>query len=98
MAFTSIRRYTVDVANSDEIISKVKEGFVPIIKGTPGFLGYYVINAGDGVLASVSVFESQAGVEESDSRAADWVKEHLAGLITSSPQITEGELVISADT
>lgn len=57
-----------------------------------GFVAYYAINAGDGVVASISVFETQAGAEESNRMAASWVKQNLASLLPTPPEITAGEV------
>ncbi|MDI1461226.1 hypothetical protein QEZ54_09630 [Catellatospora sp. KI3] len=72
---------------------RVQEGFVPIIRAVPGLLAYYWVDAGDGVMVSTSVFESQAGAQESNARAAAWVKENLAPLLPNPPQIAAGEVV-----
>jgi len=44
-------------------------------------------------MVSTSVFEDQAGAEESNRRAADWVRQNIAPLLPSPPQITAGEVV-----
>src|SRR5262245_12757107 len=90
--YTSIRRYQIDPNRVDELIRRVEEGFVPRISQAPGFVGYYVIDGGNGVVASVSVFEDQAGAEESNRVAADWVRENLAALLPNPPTITAGEV------
>ena len=94
MAYVSIRRYE-GIDNIDEVIRLTQEEFVPIVSGTPGFIAYRAVDAGGGVAATISVFESQEGAEESNRRAAEWAKENLASLITSPPQITAGEAVVS---
>ena len=43
-------------------------------------------------MASVSVFETKEGEEESNRVAADWVKEALSGLL-GPVEITAGEVV-----
>ena len=88
--YASIRRYKTDSAA--EVTRLVNEEFVPRIKSLPGFLAYYVIDTGEGMLASVSVFETRDGAEESNRMAASWVKESLTGLL-SPPEITAGEAV-----
>lgn len=72
---------------------RVREGFVPLVSQIPGFVSYYWVNAGGGVMVSTSVFEDQAHEEESNRRAADWVRENLAALLPNPPQITAGEVV-----
>jgi hypothetical protein len=88
----AIRRYEVDPASMDEIVRHVNEGFIPLIKDAQGFLAYYALDTGEGVLASVSVFESREGAEESIRMAADYISEHLASLLPNPPEVTAGEV------
>jgi hypothetical protein len=95
--YTTIRRYEgIDPGRVDELMQRVEQGFVPIVSQVPGFVGYYVIDAGGGVIASVSVFEDQAGADESVQRAANWVQS-MTDLIPNPPQITAGEVRISEE-
>ena len=74
--YLSVRCYDgVDPASVDEIVRLVGEegGFASIISKTRGFIAYYTVDAGDGVVASISAFENRAGTEESNRMAADWV-------------------------
>ena len=88
----AIRRYQLDPASVDEVMRQVNEGFIPIIKEAQGFLAYYALNAGAGEIATVSVFEDQAGAEESIRMAADWIRQNLAALVPNPPEITAGEV------
>ena len=94
---TSIRQYRVKSGKSDELIEKVQNGFVPIISKASGFLGYYVVDAGDGRLASISVFQDKAGAEESTRTAADWVSKNIADLVEGPPDILSGETRVEAN-
>jgi hypothetical protein len=82
----------MDPGSVDELMRRVNEGFVPIISRGAGFMAYYAVNAGGGVVASISVFETQAGADESNRMAADWVKQNLASLLPTPPEITAGEV------
>lgn len=44
-------------------------------------------------MLSTSVFEDQAGAEESVKRAADFVRDNLASLLPEPPQVTAGQVV-----
>ena len=88
----AIRRYQVDPASAEEVMRHVNEGFIPIIKDADGFLAYYALNSGAGEIATVSVFEDQAGAEQSIRMAAEWVRQNLAALLPNPPEITEGEV------
>jgi quinol monooxygenase YgiN len=58
-----------------------------------GFRAYYLVRADDGV-TSVSVYDDQAGAEESTRVAAAWVAENLPDLQVSPPQVRTGEVVL----
>ena len=92
--YASIRRYKTSPGAAAELAQRVNQGFVPIISQAPGFVAYYVVDAGNDVVASVSVFQDQAGAEESNRMAADWVKENIASLLTGPPEITAGAVTV----
>ena len=91
--YVAVRRYE-GVTDPSEVIRHVNEGFLPIISEVAGFVNYYFVDAGEGVLLSVSVYEHKSGAEESTWRAGEYIGEHgLASLFPNPPQITEGEVV-----
>ena len=63
-AYVSVRRYE-GVTDSREAGRRVADGFVPLIRAVPGFVAYYWIDAGGGVMISASIFENQDGAERS---------------------------------
>src|SRR5215475_3532118 len=94
-AYLTVRRYD-GVPDSKEAARKVQEGFIPLISKIPGFISYYWVDQGDGVMISVSVFATKEAEEESNRVAADFVKQHIAQLLPKPPQITAGQVVASA--
>ncbi|WP_214321238.1 hypothetical protein [Nonomuraea sediminis] len=92
--YATVRRYE-GVTDPAEAGRRVSEGFVPLISQVPGFVAYYWVDAGDGVMLSTSVYEDRAGAEESTRRAADFVRDQLASLLPNPPQVTAGEVVAS---
>ena len=90
--YVTVRRYE-GVTDPSEVGRLVDEGFIPIISEMPGFVAYYWIDAGDGVMISTSVFEHKDAEEQSNWRAGDFVAQYMAPLLPNPPQITAGELV-----
>ncbi len=86
--FAAIRTY--GVTDIDELSELVKEGFLPIVESVPGFVAYYVVDAGDGLASSITICEDKTGVDESTSRAAEWVEEHALDFIESGPAVVTG--------
>jgi hypothetical protein len=92
--YASIRRYKIKTGEKEKLSRLVKDEFVPLISGLSGFIDYYGIDAGADYWASLSVFSTRAGAEESNKMAADWVKKNIAGLIIGPVEITAGDVVV----
>jgi hypothetical protein len=95
--YAVVRRYTAanDLTN---LIAEKRSSLEQAMKGLPGFVAYYLVHEGD-ALATITICQDRAGAEESIQRAADWVKQNLpadSGL--SAPEITQGNVLVSAGT
>jgi hypothetical protein len=82
--YATVRRYE-GVSDPSEVARRVNEGFLPIIREIPGFVDYYLADAGDGVIISTSIFESASGEEESNWRAGQFVGQHLTPFYQTHP-------------
>jgi hypothetical protein len=75
--YATIRRYEgIDKLRSEEIARKANDSLLPSISKLPGFAGYFLIDAGEGVLTSVGDFETSNQAHESTRLAARWVREN----------------------
>ena len=94
--FATIRRYeSVDQSRTSELIKKVDEGLAPKLAELPGFQGYYLVDAGDGVFTSIGLFDSTEHAEESRQLASTWIREEqLETALPVKPKITIGEVVV----
>jgi hypothetical protein len=90
--YVAVRRYE-GVTDTKKVAKLAREGFIPIISEMPGFVAYYLVDAGDGVTVSTSVFEHKDAEEQSNWQAGEFVAEHLAPLMPNPPQVTTGEVV-----
>jgi heme-degrading monooxygenase HmoA len=89
--YVAVRRY--EGVTDPQKVAQVAEEFVPIISEMPGFVAHYLVDAGDGVTVSTSVFEHKDAEEQSTFVAGEFVGEHLAPLLPNPPQVTAGEVV-----
>jgi hypothetical protein len=94
--YCTIRRYeAIDQNRTSELVKKVEETFVPRLSKLPGFSGYELIDAGNGVLSSISFFDTSAQADESTRVASTWVREQkLETALPNPPKITSGEVVV----
>jgi hypothetical protein len=95
----TIRRYEgVDTARTNEIVGGVNETLVPRLHELPGFCGYYLVEAGNGVLSSVSLFETREQADESTKLVEEWITEENFGpAIPNAPKVTSGKVVARSD-
>ncbi len=93
--FASVRVYDgVDPMDQDEIARLTAAGFLPIMRGSDGFVGYYLLPAGD-KLAAISMFDSAEQASASNAAARAFVAENLAPMLPNPPLIVEGALEVS---
>jgi hypothetical protein len=93
--YATVRRYE-GITNPGEAGRRVAESFVPLVSLLPGFVAYYWVDAGGGVMISTSVFQDRASEEESNRKAGEWIRQNnLAALFPNPPRTTAGEVVAS---
>ena len=94
-----IRRYDgVDQNRTAVLTAKVNETLIPKLEKLPGFEGYYLIEAGNGVFSSLGLFETPEQGMESTKLVTTWIRdEKLETLIPNEPKITSGRIVAHSD-
>jgi hypothetical protein len=95
----TIRRYEgVDMTRTNEVASKVKETLVPQLRKLPGFEGYYLIQADNGVLSSLGLFQTSEQDAESTKLVSKWISdENFTKAIPNEPKITSGKVVAQSN-
>ncbi len=91
-----VRRYEgIDTNRTDELKRKVDDRLMPSLTQLPGFGGYFLIEAGDGVMSSINFFDTSAQAEESTRVVANWLREEkLETAVPNPPKITGGEVIV----
>jgi hypothetical protein len=90
-----LRRYEgVEPSRTVELTRKVDNELIPKLKELRGFSGYYLIEAGNGVMTSISLFDTAEQADKSSRIASNWVRdEKLETALPNAPKITFGEVV-----
>jgi hypothetical protein len=92
--YASVRSYRS--SDAEEVIRRAEQGFIPLVREVSGFKAYYMVDGGDGALMTITVCDDESGVEESVSKAREWVAENAADLLEGAPDISGGEVRASA--
>ena len=92
--YATVRTYSAGPELVDALLSHEAD-VKSLISGIDGFKAYYLVRIPDGTV-SISVYDTEAGANESTRAAANWIRENLPDLGGSAPQVSAGEVVISA--
>ena len=93
--YAIIRRYKIGSGSAEEVVSLVSQPFLPVVSQAPGLVAWYVMDGGDGVVASFSVFENQAQAEELNSMALGSLdRPDLQRFQIETPEVTAGEVML----
>ncbi len=87
-----IRKFN-HVSSVAEAARRAESGIGQVLKQSPGFQGYYVFDAGDGVAGSVSLFESREAAIAANEKALAWIRASLIDVVHGEPAITMGEVL-----
>ena len=87
--YAAHRRYEgIDQSRIEELTRKVNESLIPRLSKMPGFNGYFLMEAGDGVIKSTSLFDTAIQAEDSTRVAAEWTEEEqLEKLVPNPPKV-----------
>jgi hypothetical protein len=94
-----IRRYEgVDTTRMGEVVDKVNMTLLPQLRELPGFSGYFLIEAGNGIVSSFGLFETSEQADESKTLVTKWISdENFNSVIPNPPKITSGKVVAHSD-
>jgi excisionase family DNA binding protein len=89
-----MRRYRVDSNESSEAIREILEGFVPHIKELQGLTAYYVLDAGEGYIVTISICVDEEKVEASNRMATEWLRRYLVSNVYTKEKLSSLSLQI----
>jgi hypothetical protein len=89
--YATIRRYS-STTNTKEIVDRARKEFIPLVRQISGFQSYHILDAGNGIVATISMFNDKTGADESVRAAAEWIRSAgLSAQLPNPPEITSGE-------
>jgi hypothetical protein len=93
--YANHRRYEgIDQSRIEELTRKVNESLIPRLSKLPGFQGYFLMEAGNGVFRSTTLFDTSEQAEGSTRVAVDWTQEEkLESLIPNPPKVSVRKVI-----
>jgi hypothetical protein len=93
--YATHRRYEgIDQTRIEELSRKVNDSLIPKLSKLPGFKGYFLMEAGEGVVRSTTFFDTSSQAEDSTRLAAEWMQdEKLEKLVPNAPKVTVRKVI-----
>src|SRR5207302_1624506 len=91
-----IRRYRVRLGTVAQAVRYAEKQFVPLVRRIPGFVGCYLMDAGNDVLTSIGLFHTQEGAEAAISLQRDWFRDEWSSFRPLPPEIVAGAVLAAA--
>ncbi len=66
---------------------------MPLMSKVPGFVAYYLVGAGNNIVASIGMFETREGAAAADRLACEWFRTDWPTFIMIPPELTAGEVM-----
>jgi hypothetical protein len=73
----------------------IRETLLPQLRQVPGFASFYLIDAGDGLLASVAMFDTSDGARAGDGLLDQWFRVDWPAFRAVSPAVTGGTVLLA---
>ena len=81
----AIRRYRTNGDVTLDALQSALDSLLPLIQEKVN--AYYVLDAGDGVVASITICEDEEKLEATNRVATEWLKQYLASSIVSQQEV-----------
>ncbi|MBR1178602.1 MULTISPECIES: hypothetical protein [Bradyrhizobium] len=91
-----VRKYT-KVRSVADAARRAKSGIGQILRESPGFKSYYVLDGGDGVGVAVMIFEDRESANAANDKVLGFVQASLLDLNLGDPEIVDGEVLVSME-
>ena len=76
---------------------RAKSGIGQILRESPGFISYYVLDGGNGVGVAVMIFEDRESATAANDKVLDFVQASLLDLNLGDPEIIAGEVLVNIE-
>jgi hypothetical protein len=91
--YATIHRYDQVTASTDQLVAAGRR-LAARMSRVAGFVAYVLLDARDGVLTAVSIFEDEASQAEGARVLGCWIAEQRPAMLPDQPHVTSGEVIV----
>ena len=96
LMYIFIRKFT-KVRSVADAARRAKSGVGQILRASPGFRSYYVLDGGDGVGVAVMIFEDRETATAANAKVLEFAQASLHDLHLGEPEIIAGEVLVNIE-
>ena len=89
-----IKGLVLDIKVGNGAFMKTIKEVMPVMSEEPGYIAYYVVNSGDGLVTAVSIFEDEETSFKSNNLAQEWISKHLGDVVPGKAQVISGQVMV----
>jgi hypothetical protein len=91
--YAVLRRYTVRLGSVDAAARYAEETLLPQLRQVPGFATFYLVDAGQGTLMSIGLFETEDGADRANELISSWFRNDWPMFRALPPEVTTGRVL-----
>ncbi|HET9392478.1 MAG TPA: hypothetical protein VFO29_02975 [Candidatus Rubrimentiphilum sp.] len=91
-AYGLLRRGKVQAGKFHEMVAFMRDKFVPMVSGVPGFVNMSMTQVGPDEFMTLSTWRDRDSAHEATRRATAYMQENAGHLVAGPPEMIEGEL------
>ena len=100
--FVTIRRYSpkngsINKASLELLRRQIQADFVPLVEQIPGFRAYYMVSVDDRELMTLTLCDTQEGVDEYERQVADYTLRNPLIFELGRPEVTAGQVLSATE-
>ncbi|OLC74373.1 MAG: hypothetical protein AUH78_11245 [Gemmatimonadetes bacterium 13_1_40CM_4_69_8] len=92
-----LRRYRIRLGSIAAAARRAQESLVPELRQVPGFATFHLADVGDGMVASLGLFETEEGATLGERLMSGWFREDWPVFRAVPPGLARGEVLVRAE-
>src|SRR5436305_13001600 len=88
-----IRRYRVRLGTVAQAARYTEKGFLPILRGIPGFVSSHLLHERNDVLTWIALLETEEAAPAAVRASRDWVRDQWSSFRRLPPDVVTGQVL-----
>jgi hypothetical protein len=92
--YAVVRSYNIICGTKKKLIQHVQGNLVPLLNHVPGFLAYFLVDAGENEVTIISTYDTRADAKAAARLTKEWVDEYAEPCIQGCSKVVAGQVKV----